>query len=91
MNRREAAQAYWKANRRLIAVLLLIWFVVSFGFGIIFAEELYDERIGHLPASFWWAHQGAMMVFVVIILVYALVMDRLDRKYGVGDDEGGPR
>ena len=89
MDKREAAQAYWKQNRLLIAVLLAIWFVVSFGFAILFADRLYDARIGSLPASFWWAQQGAMVVFVLLILVYATVMDRLDKKYGVGDDEGG--
>lgn len=89
MDKKQAAKAYWKANRLLITALLVIWFVVSFGFSILFAEDLYDARIGQLPASFWWAQQGAMMVFVVIILVYALVMDRLDKKYGVGDEKKG--
>lgn len=91
MDKREAAKAYWKANRLLIAVLLVIWFVVSFGFSILFAEDLSRSNIGHLPASFWWAQQGAIMVFVLLILAYALIMDRLDRKYGVGDEKGGDR
>jgi putative solute:sodium symporter small subunit len=91
MDRREAARAYWKSNRLLIVLLLAIWFLVSFGFSILFAEGLYDSRIGNLPASFWWAQQGAIMVFVVLIFAYALIMDRLDRKYGVGDDEEGKR
>jgi len=92
MDKKQAAQAYWRANRLLITVLLVIWFVVSFGFSILFAEDLYDTRIGQLPASFWWAQQGAMMVFVVLILVYALAMDRLDKKYGVGDEKkAGPK
>ena len=90
MDKRQAAQAYWKANRLLIGILLTIWFVVSFGFSIIFAEQLSTVNIGQLPASFWWAQQGAMMVFVVLILAYALIMDRLDRKYGVGDPKSGP-
>lgn len=90
MDKRQAAQAYWKANRLLIGILLTIWFVVSFGFSILFAEELSTVNIGQLPASFWWAQQGAMMVFVVLILAYALIMDRLDRKYGVGDPKTGP-
>jgi putative solute:sodium symporter small subunit len=89
MDKREAARAYWKSNRLLIVLLLAIWFLVSFGFSILFAEGLYDSKIGNLPASFWWAQQGAIMVFVILIFVYATVMDRLDRKYGVGDDEGG--
>ena len=91
MDRREAARAYWKSNRLLIVLLLAIWFLVSFGFSILFAESLYDAKVGNLPASFWWAQQGAIMVFVVLIFAYALIMDRLDRKYGVGDDEGGDR
>ena len=91
MDKREAARAYWKANRRLIALLLSIWFLVSFGFSILGAELLYDTKIGNLPASFWWAQQGAIMVFVILIFVYAITMDRIDRKYGVGDDEGGDR
>ena len=91
MDRREAARAYWKSNRLLIVLLLAIWFLVSFGFSILFAEGLYDAKVGNLPASFWWAQQGAIMVFVVLIFAYALIMDRLDRKYGVGDDEGGDR
>ena len=89
MDKREAAKAYWKSNRLLIAVLLSIWFVVSFGFAILFAEELSEVNIGQLPAAFWWAQQGAMMVFVLLVLAYALIMDRLDRKYGVGDERGG--
>ena len=91
MDKREAAQAYWKANRLLITILLAIWFVVSFGFSILFAEDLSTVKIGQLPASFWWAQQGAMMVFVLLILAYALIMDRLDRKYGVGDPKPGPK
>jgi putative solute:sodium symporter small subunit len=91
MSDKNAAQEYWKWNRLLIAVLLSIWFLVSFVFAIFLAEPLYSLKIGQLPSSFWWAHQGSMIVFVLLILVYALVMDRLDRKYGVGDDEGDKR
>jgi putative solute:sodium symporter small subunit len=91
MDKREAARAYWKSNRMLIILLLSIWFLVSFVFSIFLAEGLYTAKIGHLPASFWWAQQGAIMVFVILIFVYAFSMDRLDRKYGVGDDEGGDR
>lgn len=69
----------------------MIWFVVSFGFAILFADDLYAAKVGSLPASFWWAHQGAMIVFVLLILVYALVMDRLDRTYGVNSDKEAKR
>lgn len=78
---------YWRANRILIAVLLGIWALVSFVFAILMAEPLSAVRIGQLPMSFWWAHQGSMYVFVALIFVYAIVMDRLDRKYDVQEEE----
>lgn len=84
----QASQDYWRKNRILIAVLLSIWALVSFGFGILFAEALSGMRIGQLPASFWWAQQGAIYVFVVLIFVYARRMDRIDREHGL-DEEGG--
>lgn len=81
------ARKYWKKNRLLIAVLLSVWFLVSFVFAIFLAEPLYEAEIGELPASFWWAHQGAIVVFVILILVYATVMDRFDRRHGMSEDE----
>ncbi len=78
---------YWRANRILIAILLGIWALVSFVFAILLAEPLSAVRIGQLPMSFWWAHQGSMYVFVVLIFVYAIVMDRLDKKYDVQEEE----
>lgn len=80
-------QAYWKANRLLIFVLLSIWALVSFVFAILLAGPLYGVRVGQLPMSFWWAHQGSMFVFVVLIFAYALLMDRLDRKYDVHEED----
>ena len=74
---------YWQANRRLILVLLTIWAIVSIGCSILFVEQLNQFKIGYLPLGFWFAQQGSIFVFVVLIFVYALVMDRLDRKYGV--------
>ena len=85
MNR--SAHAYWRANRLLIATLLVIWGTVSYLFGILLAEPLYNFRVGRLPMSFWWAHQGSMIVFVILIFVYAIVMDRLDRKYDVHEED----
>jgi putative solute:sodium symporter small subunit len=78
---------YWKKNKILIAILLAIWAIVSYGFAIFGAKALYGIKIGSLPLSFWWAQQGSMFVFVILIFVYAKVMDSLDRKYGVGEDE----
>ncbi len=77
------AAAYWRANTRLIAVLLLIWATVSYGCGILFVEELNRFSIGKLPLGFWFAQQGSIYVFVVLIFVYAFAMDRLDRRYAV--------
>lgn len=77
-------EAYWRENRRLIAILLTVWAVVSYGFAILFPGEY---AIGQLPAGFWWAQQGSMYVFVVLIFVYAWRMDAIDRKYDVHEEE----
>lgn len=81
-----SAEQYWRKNRQLIAVLLVIWAVVSFGFAILLAEPLDGSRIGRLPAGFWWAQQGSMFVFVGLIFFYAWRMDRLDRQFGVSEE-----
>jgi putative solute:sodium symporter small subunit len=89
MSTNAAFKEYWKKNRILIAVLLAIWFLVSYVFAIFMARPLYELEVGQLPMSFWWAQQGSMFVFVILIFVYAFVMDRMDRKYDVheeGDD-----
>lgn len=78
---------YWKKNQILIAVLLTIWAIVSFGFSIFGARALYSFKIGSLPMSFWWAQQGSMFVFVILIFVYARVMDKLDKKHGVEEGD----
>lgn len=80
---------YWRANRILIGVLLTIWALVSFVFAILLADPLSEARVGQLPMSFWWAHQGSMFVFVILIFAYAIIMDRLDRKYDVHEEEEG--
>ncbi len=79
--------AYWRKNKRLIAILLTIWAIVSYGFAILLARPLSTINIGQIPMSFWWAQQGSMFVFVILIFVYARVMDRLDKEYGL-DEEG---
>ncbi len=84
-SRDDRHRAYWRANVRLIALLLTIWAVVSFGFGILFVEPLNRLSIGNLPLGFWFAQQGSIYVFVILIFVYAWAMDRLDRKYGVAE------
>ena len=79
------ARRYWRANLRLMALLLAIWFTVSFGFGILLAEPLNAFRLFGFKLGFWWAQQGSIYVFVILIFIYAAVMKRIDRKYGVGD------
>ncbi|MDJ0785535.1 MAG: DUF4212 domain-containing protein [Myxococcota bacterium] len=87
---REAS--YWRANLRLLAVLLAIWFAVSFGLGILLVVPLNEIRLGGFPLGFWFSQQGAILVFVVLVLVYALAMDRLERRRPSGqgpDAQGG--
>ena len=78
---------YWKANLRLLGILLSIWFTVSFGFGILLVEELNQIAFFGFKLGFWWAQQGAIYVFVALIFVYIHLMQKLDRQYGVSDDE----
>ncbi len=82
----ENRSAYWRANLTLVAVLLFIWFLVSYGFGILLVEPLNAIQMGGYKLGFWFAQQGSIYVFLVLIFVYAWSMNRLDRKYGVHED-----
>ena len=75
-------RAYWRANVRLIRNLLILWAFVSLGCGILFVPVLNAINLGSLPLGFWMAQQGSIFTFVVLIFVYAVQMDKLDRKYG---------
>ena len=79
-------QAYWKENLSYIAVLLGIWFVVSYVCGILMVNQLDAYTIGGFPLGFWFANQGSLVTFVALIWVYVWLMDRLDIKYGVQQD-----
>ncbi len=79
--------SYWKANLRLVAVLLVIWFVVSYLFGIVLVEPLNNIQLGGYKLGFWFAQQGSIYVFVVLIFFYANRMGKLDREHGVEEDE----
>ena len=74
-------QNYWKINIRYLLVLLSIWFTVSFGFGILLADQLNQIRFGGFKLGFWFAQQGAIYVFVILIFVYIYLMNRLDEKF----------
>lgn len=78
--------AYWKKNIRTLLILLLVWFVVSFGFGIILVEPLNQFKIGGYPLGFWFAQQGAIYSFIVLIFIYVIRMNKLDREFGVNED-----
>jgi putative solute:sodium symporter small subunit len=82
----EKRRAYWRANLRLVAACLVVWFVVSYGFGILLVEELNRIRLGGFELGFWFAQQGSIYVFVLLIFFYAWRMNRLDRRYGVRED-----
>lgn len=79
----EKAQAYWKENIATIIKLLIVWFIVSFGCGILFINELNAIEISGVKLGFWFAQQGAIYVFVILIFVYVAKMTAIDEKYGV--------
>ncbi|MDC0635236.1 DUF4212 domain-containing protein [Flavobacteriaceae bacterium] len=79
------SKAYWKENLRFLVILLTIWFVVSFGAGILFKEALDKFQLGGMKLGFWFAQQGSIYVFVILIFVYVRLMNKLDRKYGYDD------
>ena len=81
------AQKYWQANIRLVIGCLIVWFVVSFGCGILFVNQLNSIHIlGGYPLGFWFAQQGSIYTFVVLIFFYAWRMNQLDRKFNVQED-----
>ena len=84
--KKENATAYWKENIKYVLIFLGIWFSVSFGAGIIFKEFLDQFSVGGFKLGFWFAQQGAIYVFVVLIFVYIYLMNRLDKKYGYDQD-----
>ena len=85
-NKDENAKAYWRENVRYLAILLSIWFLVSYGAGIIFKDALNTIQIGGFKLGFWFAQQGSILVFVVLIFVYVRLMNKLDKKYGYDED-----
>ena len=80
----QRSRKYWKANIRLVLILLSIWFAVSYGAGILLREWLDQFRLGGFKLGFWFAQQGSIYVFVILIFVYVFAMNRLDERYGYG-------
>ena len=81
----EKLAQYWKKNVRYLAILLSIWFIVSYGCGILFADALNNISIGGFPLGFWFAQQGSMYVFVVLIFIYVRWMNKLDKEFDVDE------
>ena len=82
MTNKKNAKAYWKENIKYVLILMTIWFLVSYGAGILFKDALDTIKIGGFKLGFWFAQQGAMYVFVILIFVYVRLMNKLDKKYG---------
>lgn len=82
MNNKEKQIKYWKTNIRYVLILLFLWFMVSFAAGIIFKDFLNNFKIGGFKLGFWFAQQGSIFLFVVIIFIYVYLMNKLDKKYG---------
>ena len=78
-------KAYWKTNLKYLFYLLIVWFIVSYGAGIIWADTLNQIRIGGFKLGLWFAQQGSIYLFVILIYIYVLLMNRLDKKYDVND------
>ena len=76
-------EAYWKKNLKLMIWCLIVWFIVSFGFGILLVHPLNHFSLGGYPLGFWFAQQGSMYVFVILIFVYANTMSKYDREFGM--------
>jgi putative solute:sodium symporter small subunit len=83
----EQQAAYWARNIRILLSLLLIWFAVSFGFGIVLRDWLDQWQLAgtHFPLGFWFAQQGSIITFVILVFVYAWRMNKLDDEFGVGE------
>jgi putative solute:sodium symporter small subunit len=83
-----ARRAYWRRNLTYVAILLAVWFTVSYGFGILLADQLNRVRIAGFRLGFWFAQQGSIYLFVVLIFVYVGLMNRLDRRFEVDERDG---
>jgi putative solute:sodium symporter small subunit len=81
----QQARAYWQENIRTIMQLLAVWFIVSYGFGILFVDLLDTIAIGGFKLGFWFAQQGSMYTFLILIFVYAKRMNTIDEKYDVNE------
>ena len=84
---KQKRKAYWQANIRLMLALLSVWFLVSFGFGILLVDPLNEISFFGFKFGFWWAQQGSIYVFVVLIFIYSAVMKKIDKQYKTSDSD----
>lgn len=87
----DVRRQYWRKNLQYLGLLLSVWFLVSYGFGILFVEQMDRIRLGGFKLGFWFAQQGSIYVFVALIFLYVFLMNRLDRRYNVDEDRGPHR
>jgi putative solute:sodium symporter small subunit len=83
----ENRKAYWATNLRLVAGCLIAWFICSYGFGVLLVDQLNDIRVGGFKLGFWFAQQGSIYVFVILIFFYAWRMNRIDQKFDVHEKD----
>ena len=86
MTTNSSSDAYWKANIRLVSILMTVWFVVSYVFGILLFEVLNNIKVGGTGLGFWFAQQGSIYSFLILIYVYVVQMRKLDKEHGVEEE-----
>ncbi len=82
------AEEYWRTNLKLVTACLIVWFIVSFFFGIMIHDVLNHIQIGGYKLGFWFAQQGSMYIFIALIFYYSIRMNKIDRQFGVEEEEG---
>ena len=80
-------KGYWRINLKYLGTLLTIWFIVSYGFGILLAPTLNEIKLGGFKLGFWFAQQGSIYSFVILIFIYVFLMNRLDKQFGVSEED----
>lgn len=83
----ERNTSYWKTNLKIISWLMIVWFLCSFGFGIIFSDTLDQFRIGGFKLGFWFAQQGSIYIFILLVFVYVYLMNKLDKNYAETEEK----
>ena len=85
-NKKINKYSYWNSNLKIVFTLLLIWFLSSFGAGIIFSDQLDKIKIGGFQIGFWFAQQGSIYTFVILIFYYVYKIDKIDKRHGIAND-----